>query len=366
MPRQAPRLRFAAAGPRPLIVLGLTAIYAVCFAAIKAGLPYAPPLRFAGLRALLGGAALLGLMAVLRRPLLPPRRSWPWIAAVALTATTISFGAMFLSPGRTGAGIASVLGNTQPVIVPVLAALFLGERMTRGKWAALVLGMAGVTLIALPALSGADAYGATGAALALAASGGLAVSNIIVKRMQPQIDVLALTGWQLVAGSLPLFATSVAFEGDVPVVWNATFVSLLLFLALIGTALATAVWYWLIRRDDLGRLTMFFFLVPVFGLGIAALVFGEGVSLLEGIGVSVTLTGIGAIALEGWRIQRTSSQSEPSPDHVRAGFHCVLPCQAERPGPGSNGTCSCPPVRNVSSGCALTTPSEHVATFGTL
>lgn len=321
---------------RPLIVLVLTAIYALCFAAIKAGLPYAPPMRFAGLRALIGGAALLGLMAVLRRPLLPPQRSWPWIAAVALTATSISFGAMFLTPGRAGAGIASVLGNTQPVIVPALAAIFLGERMTRGKWAALVLGMAGITLIALPALSGSDAYGAAGAALALAASGGLAVSNIIVKRMQPQIDVLALTGWQLIAGSMPLLAASVAFEGDAPVVWNATFVSLLLFLALIGTALANAVWYWLIRRDDLGRLTMFFFLVPVFGLGIAALVFSEGVRLLEGIGVIVTLTGIGVIALEGWRIRQAPSQSEPSPHCARS--HCALPCHAERPGPGSNST----------------------------
>lgn len=338
LPSQATRFRLAPIG-RPLIVLGLTAIYALCFAAIKAGLPYAPPLRFAGLRAALGGVTLLGLMAVLRRPLIPPWRSWPWIAAVALTATTIAFGAMFLSPGRAGAGIASVLGNTQPVLVPALAALFLGERMTRGKWAALVLGMAGVTLIALPALSGADAFGAAGAALALAASGGLAVSNIIVKRMQPQIDVLALTGWQLVAGSLPLLAASVAFEGDAPVVWNATFVSLLLFLALIGTALANAVWYWLIRRDDLGRLTMFFFLVPVFGLGIAALVFGEGVSWRAGAGVIATLAAIAAIALEEWHIQRASSLSDPSSHCASARRDCPSPCHTERP--GWNGTCTC-------------------------
>ena len=292
-------IRLPSSVARPLIVFLLTAIYALCFAAITVGLPYAPPLRFAGLRGLLAGIAVLVVMVVLRRPLFPPRPSWPWIAVVALTATTISFGAMFLSPGRTGAGIASVLGNTQPVIVPALAALFLGERMTGGKWVALALGMAGVILIALPALSGADAYSAVGAGLALVASGGLALSNIIVKRMQPQIEVLALAGWQLVAGSLPLLAASVAFEGATPVVWNATFLSMLLFLALVGTALANVLWYWLIRHDDLGRLTMFFFLVPVFGLGIAALLFGEGVSLLEGIGVIVTLSGIGVIALEG-------------------------------------------------------------------
>ena len=92
VPSQATRLRLAWIG-RPLIVLALTVIYAVCFAAIKAGLPFMPPLRFAGLRALIGGAALLGLMAALRRPLFPPRRSWPAIVALGFTSTTLAFGA---------------------------------------------------------------------------------------------------------------------------------------------------------------------------------------------------------------------------------------------------------------------------------
>ena len=300
IPSQATRFRLVRIG-RPLIILGLTAIYAVCFAAIKAGLPFMPPLRFAGLRALIGGAALLGLMVALRRPLAPPRRSWPGIVALGLTSTTIGFGAMFLSPGRTGAGIASVLGNTQPLIVPALAALFLGERMTRGKWIALALGMLGVTLIASPALAGPDAYGVSGAMLALAASSGLAVGSVIVKRIGPTIDLLALTAWQLVVGSLPLLAVSIIVERDPVVAWNAMFVGLLLFLALIGTAFANAIWYWLIRRDDVGRLTMFFFLVPVFGLALAALAFGETISLQEGAGVAVTLAGIGAVAWDAWR-----------------------------------------------------------------
>lgn len=301
LPRQTERLWFTAAGLRPLIVMGLTAIYAVCFVAIKAGLAFAPPLRFAGLRALLAGAALLALMVALRRPLLPPRRSWPWIAAVALTATTLAYGAMFLSPGQTGTGIASVLGNTQPVLVPVLAAIFLGERMTRGKWIALALGMAGVTFIASAAFALPEAYGIAGPLLALAVSGGLAVSTIIVKRMQPQIDLLALTAWQLIVGSLPLLTVSAVAERGSAIVWSSIFIGLLLFLALIGTALANTVWYWLIQREDVGRLTLYFFLVPVFGLGLGALAFGETIGPREGVGVALLLGSIGAVAWEAWR-----------------------------------------------------------------
>jgi len=46
-----------------LAALGLSAIYAFCFIAIKAGLAFAPPLLFAGLRAEIAGVVLLGFAA---------------------------------------------------------------------------------------------------------------------------------------------------------------------------------------------------------------------------------------------------------------------------------------------------------------
>lgn len=291
----------ATPGLRISIISGLTVIYALCFAAIKAGLAFAPPLLFAGLRVLIGGVVLFILAFFLRQPLLPPRRDWGGIVALALTAITVAFGAMFLSPGRTGAGIASVLGNTQPLMVVVLAALFLGERMTASKWVTLAFGFTGVSLIAGRALGGPDAYGMAGALLALGASLGASVGNIIFKRLAIQGNLLLITAWQLVLGSLPLLLLAALVEQDRRVIWNAEFVGLLLFLALVGTALANAVWYWLLQREEVGRLTMFLFLVPVLGLGIAALIFGERISLLEGIGSTLTVIGVGIVELSNAR-----------------------------------------------------------------
>ena len=291
-----------------LSVLGLTLVYAVCFVAIKEGLAFAPPLLFAGLRAIIAGAALLALAAIQRKRIVPSRRDWGWVVALGSVSTTLSFGAMFLSPGRTGAGIASVLGNTQPLDTVVLAALFLGERMTPGKWAALLLGLVGVGLVAYPALAGADAYGLSGAVLALVAAASAASGSVIVKRMRLLDTLLAITGWQLILGSLPLLAASAVVEGSTGVHWSLEFAAILLFLALIGTSLATAGWYWLVQREDVGRITMFLYLVPILGLGIAALAFGEGVEPLEGIGVLVTLGGIGAVAIESHNILTVPSQ----------------------------------------------------------
>ena len=127
--------------PRGRIALTvlIATIYAVCYSAIKAGLALAPPLGYAGLRAFLAGVALLTVQALRRRALLPPRRLWPAVFAIAPLGTAMGFGAMFMSPGRTGAGIASVLGNTTPLMIVGLAAVFLHEPLTGDKIIALAL-----------------------------------------------------------------------------------------------------------------------------------------------------------------------------------------------------------------------------------
>lgn len=279
-----------------LAVLGLAGIYAVCFVAIKAGLAFAPPLLFAGLRAEIAGIALLAVVAA-RRPVAPGPVRWRELVALALTSTSLAFGAMFLSPGRTGAGIASVLGNLQPLFVLVLAALFLSEALTAAKALALGLGLAGVTFIALPAIAGPDAYGIAGPALALGASASLAVGNVILKTIGGRHDLLTMTAWQLTLGGLPLLALSALVERGATVSWTPSFAVLLLGLALAGTALPSVVWNELARHEEIGRLTLLLLLVPVLGVAIAAAVFGERLGALEFIGLAVAVAGVAIATL---------------------------------------------------------------------
>lgn len=282
-------------------MVGLTAVYAICFVAIKAGLTYAPPLAFAGLRLAIAGLALLGLAIVARRPLLPARWEWPWILALALTATAAAYGAMFVSPGRAGAGIAAVLGNLQPLFAVGLAALVLGERMTRADRLALGLGVLGAVVIAAPAWRADSGTDPAGPALALAASLGFAVGSVLIKRMAPRSGLPTITGWQLLVGGVPLLVAALRVERDAGIRWGAEFLALLLFLALPGTALATVVWYRLLQQGDVGRLTMFFFLVPVFGLGIAMVAYNERIGRPEAVGAALLFTGIGLALVQSWR-----------------------------------------------------------------
>lgn len=291
------------------LVLLLAAVYAVCYLAIKVGLAFAPPLRFAALRALGGGTALLPVILLSGGPFLPPRRQWPWLAVIAATGTVLAYGAMFLSPGRTGAGLAAVLGNTTPLVIIVLAAAVLGERITLPKAAALSLGLLGVTLTASPAFASPGRSGLLGNALPLLAAGGTATESVLVKRIGLGRDILRFTAWQLLVGGGSLLLVSAWLERGLAIAWTARFIGLLSFLALVGTAFATTLWYWLLQRDEVGRLSLALFLAPVTGLLLAVALFGERLRPVELLGVAATVSGIGVVLLAS---PRPASDRPPS------------------------------------------------------
>ena len=276
-----------------VLIVALAVAYAACFPAIKVGLGFAPPLMLAGIRALLAGVALVLVLVISGRPVLPERESWRWVFLLAATSTTLALGSMFLSPGRTGAGVASVLANLQPVLVLALAVPVLGERITSAKAIALTLGFAGALLVSSSAVLAGGTSDLSGPALALTASVSVAAGNLLAKRMGAQPRLVAIAAWQLILGSLPLLAASAVLERGDSIRWDPRLLAIVLFLALFGTALPTPIWYWLVRgEDDLGQLTLFLFLVPAIGLGLSIALFGEPLNAIELLGTAVILSGI--------------------------------------------------------------------------
>lgn len=110
--------------------------------------------------------------------------------------------------------------------------------------------------------------------------------------------VLPVAAWQLVLGGFGLFVASSLGEPQAEFEWPPAFVGLLGFLGVIGTALATALWYWLLQRDDVGRLTLALFVVPVLGLVLGTLFFGERLSNRELAESALIFLSLGAVELE--------------------------------------------------------------------
>ncbi len=276
-------------------------LYAICFAAIKAGLAYAPPFRFAAARAAIGSATLFGMLFLCDQRLLPARRLWGPTIALAVIGPVIGFSAMFNSPLYTGAGIAAVLGNMSPLFVLAFGGFWLGEPITRGKLMALLGGLGGAAVIAWPG-PGAVATAAPvaiGIPLTAALSG--AAVTIIVKLVRPGRDVIQMAAWQFLLASVALAGIASWREPHRPITWTGSFTAIVLVLGGGTSAAATGIWYGLTRAEEIGRLSLMLFLVPVAGLALGAAAFGERMGPLQLAGIGLILGGLGVAAFERQR-----------------------------------------------------------------
>jgi len=281
------------------IVLAML-LWAACFPLITAGLQYSPHLTFATLRAVLAGAALVGLAMVLRRPFPRGRRTWLTLAVVGLGATSMGFLGMFHAAEFVSPGLATVIANTQPLLAAMLGVAWLGERLPRIGWIGLLVGFAGILVIALPQLLDGGQEGSTiGFAYIVLAAVGVTISNVAIKSIAGKVDGLFAMGLQMLIGSVPLAFAAFVLEDQDAIQWNAVFTSSLLGLALLGSALVYWLWFSVLEAIELNRAIVFSFLVPIFGLAIGAMFFGERLSGVQFSGIALVILGIVFVNLKG-------------------------------------------------------------------
>ncbi len=263
-------------------MLWITAAWGGCFIAIRWGLRDAPVLWFATLRALIAGMALLGLVGVQHRPLPRGRRSWSLIGALAVTNVTVAFAAMFAGVAGLATGTAAVLANAQPLLILLPAWWLYGEVVSVRTAVALALGFAGLVIVAVPGGGGA------GAGLSLLAAASITTGTLLARRIGG-LDVVAVSAWHFLIGGALLAGLATIVEGAPGIAWTPRFVALLAFLSLVGTAAAFVAWFTESLRCRLDVLSAWTFLVPVVGIGLPALVFGERPGGWTAVGLAVVL-----------------------------------------------------------------------------
>ena len=277
-------------------------LWAACFPLITAGLGLAPHLTFAAMRAILAGVTLTALAIALRRPLPKGLPHWAMVAVVGLGATSLGFLGMFHAAEFVSPGIATVIANTQPLLAAMLAGLILDERLTARGITGLVLGFIGILSIAAPQFvaPGQQSY-IFGVAYIILAALGVTVSNVVIKRIAGRVDPLMAMGLQMLIGSIPLVLAAWGTEEPATVRWSFTFVGILLALSLFGTALVYWLWFSVLEKTPLNRANAFSFLIPIFGLTMGALFYGESLGVSQLIGIALIVFGVALVTRHGTR-----------------------------------------------------------------
>tara|TARA_R110000787_G_scaffold200269_2_gene311294 strand:- start:707 stop:1600 length:894 start_codon:yes stop_codon:yes gene_type:complete len=277
-------------------------LWAACFPLITAGIEFAPHLTFATLRAFLAGLTLTILALALRKPLPRQPRIWAMVTVVGLGATSLGFLGMFHAAEYVSPGIATVIANTQPLLAAALAGIVLNERLTAHGKAGLILGFLGILVIASPRLfSGGQESYIIGVAYIILAAVGITISNVLIKRIVGNVDALMAMGLQMLIGSVPLALGAWATEDPATIQWSITFVGALLGLGLFGTALVYWLWFSVLEKTPLNRANAFSFLIPIFGLTMGTLFYGETLGWPQLVGIVLTILGVGMVTRRGTR-----------------------------------------------------------------
>lgn len=274
-----------------LLALIIMAVWGLNFIAMRWALDDVAPLTFAALRFTM---VLVPLIFFVPRPKVPLRL----LLGYASSSFSLQFCLLFLAVAiNMPVGLTSLVVQGQVFFTIVLAILMHRDRPTRWQIIGVSVGTLGIAAV------GAD-IGQTMPLLAfmvtLCAAFCWAVGNTFVKAMGP-VDAISLVVWASLIASLTLIPISLAIEGSAP--WGVAlrllaqgdlvFWGSLLFNAFGASLLGYGGWSWLLRRHPTALVAPFTLLVPVFGLGSAAVILGEGLRPTSWPGIIMVFIGLG-------------------------------------------------------------------------
>lgn len=290
----------------PIVLIAPFFLWGTAMVAMKGVIPNTTPFFMAGVRILPAGVLVLMVGLIQGRSQPKGALAWLWISGFALVDGALFQG--FLAQGlvKTGAGLGSVMIDSQPLAVALLSSWLFGEVI--GLWGALGLGIGilGISLIGLPdewILSLVNANPVTlsiswqslfnnGEWLMLLASLSMAVGTVMIRFVSRYADPIMATGWHMILGGIPLFVLSRMWESDQWVNLTIESWAALTYATIFGSAIAYGLFFYLASQENLTSLSSLTFLTPIFALLFGNLLLSETLSPLQWGGVSLTLISI--------------------------------------------------------------------------
>ena len=274
--------------------------------AMKGVLPDTTPMFVATVRLIPAGLLVLLVAAWQKRPQPNSWQGWGWIGLFAVIDATCFQGFLAQGLARTGAGLGSVIIDSQPIAVALMSSWLFKEVIGGIGWLGLALGIGGISLIGLPdewfyqlwqsqsmAIAwSAEAFWQRGEVWMLLASLSMAIGTVLIPYISRHVDPVVATGWHMIIGCLPLMA--IAFWQD-PQPWqNITLWGWgdLAYATVFGSAISYGIFFYLASKGNLTSLSALTFLTPIFALSFGNLILGEQLSSLQWVGVGFTLISI--------------------------------------------------------------------------
>lgn len=251
------------------------------------------PLWAVTMRTALAAAVLIPVLHANHQLVRPPRPDYPIVLVIALFhmvafAALMTAGLTYVSAGR-----AIVLGYTTPLWVAPAAFLFLKERMSFRQIVGIGIGMAGLLLLVGPSAFDWNSREAIlGHGLPILAAVCWSVSIIYTRAHRWTATPLQLMPWQCLLATVVLAILALSFEGLPPTKMSAPAILALAYNGVIGTALGFWAMTGVSRRVPATTAALGVLATPVCGIGLAAVLLGEGLDPILILSAFVIMAGL--------------------------------------------------------------------------
>lgn len=229
---------------------------------------------FAGLRFALAGLLVLAFTALRQKRLpLPPRGGRWQVLRLGLVLTAGQYLFFYTGLANTTGVKGSIIQGAGTFLTVILAHFFLKgqDRMRVTKALGCAVGFSGVVLVNLEGMGGG--FSVWGEGFLLIATSMFAIGSLMSKQVTRLVDPLTASGWQLFVGGLVLTVVGLVCGGRLTAP-DARGVAIFLYLAALSSV-AFTLWTALLQKHPAGKVAVYNFLTPVFGVLLSALLLSE-------------------------------------------------------------------------------------------
>ena len=265
-------------------------LWASASAATKIGILSAQPLVIGNFRFFIAGALMLGYSYLFQKNRLPKGGEWKQLAIYGFLNVTIYLGCFVIAMKHVSAGIGSLAAATNPLIISILSAFWIGRSIKKIEILGLVFGITGVGIATYPLLknSFADVEGLIILSVSMIS---YSVGTVYYSSQKWTLPLLVINGWQVLLGGILLVPITLSFTDWTNNTYDLRFWSSVFWLVIPVSIVAVQLWLYLLKKDPV-KASLWLFLCPIFGFSYASFLLNEPITFYTYIGTLLVIVGL--------------------------------------------------------------------------
>lgn len=247
---------------------------------------------FAGYRFFLAAILIFTFMLIFKRKGLTfQKSSFKPLLTIGFFQTFLQYILFYIGLSYSTGIQGSIIAGTTSFFQIILAHfMYENDKMSMRKTIGLLVGFSGVIVVNVTRGTFEFQYGWGELCLTLAMISA-AYGNILARNGTQKLNVMYLTASQMLLGSFGLLIVGVVLAGWLPFEFTTYSLGLLIYLSFLSAS-GFVIWNNVMKYNHVGQVSMYLFLIPVFGVLLSSLILNEVIHLFVLLGLFLVTSGI--------------------------------------------------------------------------